>query len=50
MAELPAETVEEAQTRNPDLDKSLAKAGVGLQDKAPVVPTYKIVSTVSSLL
>ena len=49
MAELPAETVEEAQERNPDLDKSLAKAGVGLQDKAPVVPTYKIISTDSKI-
>jgi hypothetical protein len=46
---IPAENVEEAAERNPDLERSLEKAGVGKEKVAPVVPTYQIVSTDSKI-
>ena len=47
--ELPAETVEEAASRNPDLERSFEKAGVGKEKLAPVMPTYQLVSTDSKI-
>jgi len=47
--QLPAETVEEAADRNPDLEKSLSKSGIGKLDGPAIVPTYQIVSTDSKI-
>ena len=47
--QIPAENVEEAVDRNPDLERSLDKAGVGADKVAPVVPTYQIISTDSKI-
>ena len=49
MARLPAENIDEAADRNPDLERSLEKAGVGQEKTAPVVPTYQIISTDSKI-